>query len=106
LFVLKASYTRPEESGRLTVAGVGLLEPVEGRVVRAHDDRAGLRVLVEGAEAVLAPDARVLHASPGRGGVVAVVVVDPDEAHLRNARTMVSEVVYVRDTEGVLTSRW
>jgi hypothetical protein len=28
-----------------------------------------------------------------------VVVVDPDEAHLRNARTMVSEVVYVRDTE-------
>lgn len=64
------------------ISSVRVLEPVEGSGVCSHNDRSGLRVLMQRRYAVLATHARVLHAAPGRGGVVAVMVVDPNNTHL------------------------
>eukprot|EP00968_Pinguiococcus_pyrenoidosus_P026564 scaffold7099_cov281-Pinguiococcus_pyrenoidosus.AAC.26 len=64
----------------LAVSRIRVMEPVKLLVARPHHDAAALRVLVERLDAVLAPNPGVLRASPRGAGVIAVVVVYPNDA--------------------------
>ena len=78
--------THPTGTGTLrsAVPDIGLgHEPVKGLVGQVDDDALDLTVLSQGFLAVLSADAAVLHATPRRAGVVAVVVVDPHQAHVQ-----------------------
>jgi hypothetical protein len=68
----------------LTISSRCCLKPIERSCIHPNYHRLGLSVLVEGAEAIFSADPRIFHAAPRRRRVVAMVVIDPNDANLRD----------------------